>query len=395
MVRKIIFLFFSCYFLLTAWRAEASLSVSPNPCNARGGTSCSVNVSAQIGSYDYVWSGCHSQNGIFTGCMWASVYPPYDRSFSGSYQISCGSSYVFWNAAGCGGQCWQSDYSSTVTAYNCCTPTTCAAQGKNCGTISNGCGGTLNCGTCSGSDMCTNNVCTSACGTGGCGTVTAGAGPGVVMYNGALITNADRTLTDTKISSRKWRVQTSQNAILNKYTYQYFKDWLLPKVPAGNRKTAVSIMAFGDLAANSGVNYFYADGDLLINQNLDLNSENDVVILVEGDLNINNRIRRINKKMFLGFYVKGKITVPATVNEIDGFYFSEGVMEVLGSGGTDGQLVGNGIFTARSGFNFTRSLGATNNQTTPAEKFVFDPSLIINAPTDLTRATYGWKEVKP
>src|SRR5207245_2547445 len=29
-----------------------------------------------------------------------------------------------------------------------CTPTTCAAQGKNCGTIPDGCGGTLTCGVC-------------------------------------------------------------------------------------------------------------------------------------------------------------------------------------------------------------------------------------------------------
>ncbi len=41
-----------------------------------------------------------------------------------------------------------------------CTPTTCAAQGKTCGTISNGCGGTLQCGTCSAGYVCTtSNVC--------------------------------------------------------------------------------------------------------------------------------------------------------------------------------------------------------------------------------------------
>jgi len=30
----------------------------------------------------------------------------------------------------------------------CCAPTTCAAQGATCGTISDGCGGTVSCGTC-------------------------------------------------------------------------------------------------------------------------------------------------------------------------------------------------------------------------------------------------------
>ena len=42
-----------------------------------------------------------------------------------------------------------------------CTPTTCAAQGKNCGSISDGCGGTLTCGTCGSGQTCTNNVCVS------------------------------------------------------------------------------------------------------------------------------------------------------------------------------------------------------------------------------------------
>jgi len=50
------------------------------------------------------------------------------------------------------------------TANVCgCTPTTCAAQGKNCGSISDGCGGTLNCGTCTNPNTCggggTANVC--------------------------------------------------------------------------------------------------------------------------------------------------------------------------------------------------------------------------------------------
>ncbi|MEK6950574.1 MAG: hypothetical protein AABX13_02520 [Nanoarchaeota archaeon] len=43
-----------------------------------------------------------------------------------------------------------------------CTPTTCAVEGKNCGTISDGCGITLSCGTCSGGQTCgTDNTCGS------------------------------------------------------------------------------------------------------------------------------------------------------------------------------------------------------------------------------------------
>ncbi len=40
-----------------------------------------------------------------------------------------------------------------------CDPLTCAGAGKNCNTMSDGCGGTLDCGGCGSGASCTNNVC--------------------------------------------------------------------------------------------------------------------------------------------------------------------------------------------------------------------------------------------
>ena len=45
-----------------------------------------------------------------------------------------------------------------------CTPTTCAAQGKNCGTILDGCGGTLTCGTCTAPQICGGGGVANVCG---------------------------------------------------------------------------------------------------------------------------------------------------------------------------------------------------------------------------------------
>jgi hypothetical protein len=57
-----------------------------------------------------------------------------------------------------------------------CTPTTCAAQGKNCGTLSDGCGGTLNCGGCVAPSTCGGSGVANVCGTsGGTGTCTDAA----------------------------------------------------------------------------------------------------------------------------------------------------------------------------------------------------------------------------
>jgi hypothetical protein len=52
-------------------------------------------------------------------------------------------------------------YQSSTTP----TCTTCAAQGKNCGTISDGCGGTLTCGTCTSPQTCGGGGTANVCGT--------------------------------------------------------------------------------------------------------------------------------------------------------------------------------------------------------------------------------------
>ena len=71
-----------------------------------------------------------------------------------------------------------------VTVSAPCVPKTCAGLGNYvCGSYSDGCGGTLNCGSCAAGQNCTNGVCVAACvpktcsGLGyGCGSVSDGCG---------------------------------------------------------------------------------------------------------------------------------------------------------------------------------------------------------------------------
>jgi hypothetical protein len=82
----------------------------------------------------------------------------------------------------CSGVCVKSSKKSFGT---CCTPTTCAAVGANCGMIADGCGGTLDCGTCTLPQTCggggTPNVCgcsptTCAAVGANCGMIADGCG---------------------------------------------------------------------------------------------------------------------------------------------------------------------------------------------------------------------------
>lgn len=67
--------------------------------------------------------------------------------------------------APCGRRCCAAGQPCSNAA--CCTPTTCAAQGKNCGQISDGCGGLLNCGTCTSPETCGGGGVPGVCGCAG------------------------------------------------------------------------------------------------------------------------------------------------------------------------------------------------------------------------------------
>jgi N-acetylneuraminic acid mutarotase len=55
--------------------------------------------------------------------------------------------------------------SSVTQPSSSCVPLTCAAQGKTCGPVSDGCGSVLNCGTCSAPQTCGGTGTPSVCGT--------------------------------------------------------------------------------------------------------------------------------------------------------------------------------------------------------------------------------------
>lgn len=156
-------------------------------------------------SHGPIWTGVYVNfgfqyytGGVFTGSSWgqqnhAVVITGWDDSQGvwilrnswgsgwgekGYMRIKYGTGLV-----GSGEMNYYATYSGS--GNNTCTKTTCAAKGKNCGTISDGCSGSLNCGTCASGQTCTNNVCLSGnsctpttCAAAGknCGTIPDGCG---------------------------------------------------------------------------------------------------------------------------------------------------------------------------------------------------------------------------
>jgi len=69
------------------------------------------------------------------------------------------------NQACCGGACINGAPPGSKPFGICCTPTTCAAQNAECGSLADGCGKTLDCGTCATPATCGGGGVANTCGT--------------------------------------------------------------------------------------------------------------------------------------------------------------------------------------------------------------------------------------
>jgi len=72
---------------------------------------------------------------------------------------------------------------ANVCGQGSCIPTSCIAEGKNCDQISDGCGSTLSCGSCSGPESCGGGGVTNVCGCTAVSCATAGKACGFWQNN--------------------------------------------------------------------------------------------------------------------------------------------------------------------------------------------------------------------
>lgn len=104
-----------------------------------------------------------SGNSPTEGYGWAAYHRNYSAAWSGgsatvaTLAATRPTDYTFSTVPGPGMSTWTQFFYFGGTP---CTPTaSCASVGATCGTISDGCGDTLSCGTCSTADECSANKC--------------------------------------------------------------------------------------------------------------------------------------------------------------------------------------------------------------------------------------------
>jgi hypothetical protein len=146
---------------------------------------------------------------------------------------------------------------------------------------------------------------------------------------------------------------------------------------------------------------YYSTGDLAINTAWAVDSGQSLVVFVNGNLTVNQTIT-VAEGGFLAFIVKGDITFGATVGQssvfsttpvVEGVYISDQQIIVASNGTDDLKFVGAGMFIGWGGVQLNREFSpASENNTAPAELFIYRPDLILSIPDRMTRPYQLWQE---
>lgn len=112
------------------------------------------------------------------------------------------------------------------------------------------------------------------------------------------------------------------------------------------------------------------------------------VIFVEGDLNINQNMNLTgNDYVFL--VVKGDITIAPSVTGVNGMFYSDGVIQASGENAT--QLKISGSLYGRNGVVLNRSyVNKRDNNLNPAIEVTYDPNLIFKLPKGFWETYNNW-----
>lgn len=190
-----------------------------------------------------------------------------------------------------------------------------------------------------------------------------------------------------------------------KYDYDYFEQKIASPQDLEESPPAAIL---------NNLNGFYkvtGSGNLTINTNF--NVVNQVVILVPGDLRINNQTT-VAQGAFLAFIVKGDIVLGKTLGGnpqppsgaakvLEGVYIANGSLKTVPDGESplsNKQLISSGIFVTDADldgtgkFELRRDLGG-DNSSYPAEYFEYRPDFLVNFPLDFGIKRRTWREIAP
>jgi len=199
----------------------------------------------------------------------------------------------------------------------------------------------------------------------------------------------------------------------NHQDYTYFAKLLkLPPSPASDFGPSANNASKPTVdVANEGADAYFHSGDLTITDSWDVASDETVIVLVDGNVNVEAQTSVADGGYFM-IVATGDIVFDAELGHddpmlataiVEGVFVANGQIRTPSRGeaaGGDKKFVGEGTFVGWSGFSLERDYddGAGRrrlNNTAPVEYFRYRPDFLKNAPESIKRAQYSWRELNP
>ncbi len=230
---------------------------------------------------------------------------------------------------------------------------------------------------------------------------------------------------------------TNQNSYatgsqISQYDYDYYYKKLAGDVNFNLTNTSIDLDTLrADATWQSGTNIICTAGDLNLNdrQNWAVNSGDNVIVLVNGNLNISDnsptsdpyKLTSVAEGGFLAFIVNGNIvidpsvghyidpkspTIVAVTNEnanLEGLFMADGILQIQGQSAPtipDFKFIGAGTFIGWENVELNRDFddgnrGKALNGSQAVENFLFRPDFVQNFPEELKVVSKNWHEQAP
>ncbi len=152
--------------------------------------------------------------------------------------------------------------------------------------------------------------------------------------------------------------------------------------------------------------YFHS-GNMTIQSPWDVTDGESYVVFVDGNLNIEDPLAegeliKVAEGGFLAFIVSGDINIADTVGHtvlsntagnIEGVFMADGTITTETNGALDKKFIGEGTFVGWDDVIMLRDYnGGVNNDSYPAETFVYRPDFVKNTPAEMKRPQMLWQE---
>jgi hypothetical protein len=237
---------------------------------------------------------------------------------------------------------------------------------------------------------------------------------GYVLTGGGEIDTsyvADRQTDQIDESGHNWYARLSDAPNHQDYNYFYKLLRLPPDAISDFGVTAGNAQKPSGDKANADADAYFHSGDLTIANTWDIADGESVVVVVDGNVNV-NASTTVAEGGFFMIIASGDISFDAELGHddptidtavVEGVFVANGQIRTPSRGeaaGGDKKFVGEGTFVGWNGFALLRNYddGVARrrlNNTSASEYFRYRPDFLKNAPEELKRPQYSWRELNP